>query len=159
MKANISDNKIEKLSGSSGVFAGYSLILFGIIGTFYSLTGLILVVAGLFMAFTYDGTKIDFNSRRIKSYVCLFGLFKIGKWNSIDDFTKFRIYKSNRTYTSYSRANIPLNIKKCDIRLLLTNDTESLKITINRFDSFETARKEMSALIRDLQIKKLEEWI
>ena len=159
MTTAVSDYKIDKPLGPPGVFAGYSLIVFGIIGAFYSLVGLIVVVPGCFLAFTFDGTRIDFKSRRIKNYTCLFGLFKIGKWYSVDDFTKFRIYQSKRTYTSYSRANIPLNLKTTDIRLSLLNDDASLKITVNRFNSFESARKEMSELIRNLQINELKEWI
>jgi len=161
MKSVISDHKIDKLLGPSGTFAGFSLVIFGIIGLYFSLTiiGLILIVAGAFMAFTYEGTIIDFNSGKIKSYTNLFGLFKIGKWYSINSFHKFRIYKSNRTYTSYSRANVELNLKNSDIRLVLLNDDGSLKITINKYSSFEEARKEMTELIKDLQMTGLKEWV
>ena len=157
----ITDHKIDKLLGTTGAFAGFSLVIFGILALYLSsiLTGLILVVAGAFMAFTYDGTIIDFTSRRIKSYTCLFGLFKIGKWHSIDSFNKFTIYKSNRTSTSYSRANIPLNIKSSDIRLILINTNSSLKITVNKFSSFVEARNKMTELIRNLQLTELKEWI
>jgi len=155
----ITDNKIDRLLGPSGSFAGYSLMVFGLIGLYISLSGLILVVAGMFMAFTYDGTQIDFSTRRIKNYTCLFGFLKIGKWHSINDFSKFRIYRSNRTYTSYSRSNMQLNMKKSDIRLILLNKDGSLKITVNKFGTFEAARKGMTELIKDLQITELNEWI
>lgn len=157
----ISDHKIDKLSGPSGSFAGFALIIFGSIGLFISvsITSLILIVAGAFMAFTYDGTIIDFTSKRIKSYTCLFGLVKIGKWYNIDTFKKFRIYKSSRTYTSYSRANVELNLKSGDIRLSLLNNNGSVKITVNKFNSFEEARTEMSDLICKLQLTELKEWI
>ena len=155
----ISDHKLDKLLGPAGVFAGYSIIIFGLIGLYFAFTGFILVVMGMFMAFTYDGTSIDSSSRRIKNYTCLFGLFKIGKWHSINEFTKFCILKSNRTYTSYSRVYIPLTLKSSDIRLLLLNNNGSLKITVNKFGSFEAARQEMTELIKDLQITELKEWI
>jgi hypothetical protein len=154
----ITDHKIDKLLGPSGTYAGYSLMFFGVIWTYFNLTGLIFVAAGMFMALTFDGTIIDFNSRRIKNYTCLFGLVKIGKWYSIDNFSKFSIYKSNRSYTAYSRANVPLTLKNTDIRLVILNDNGSLKIIINKYDSFEAARKEMAELIRDLKITKLDEW-
>ncbi len=161
MKNVISDHKIDKLLGPSGTFAGYSLLIFGIIGLYlsYTITGLILIVGGLFMAFTYEGTIIDYTIKKIKSYSCLFGLFKIGKWHSINSFNKFRIYKSNRTYTSYSRANVQLNLKDSDIRLVLLNEDGSLKITINKYGSFEEARNEMAELIKDLQMTGLKEWV
>jgi hypothetical protein len=154
----VTDNKIDKLFGPSGITAGYSILIFGVIGTYFNLTGLILVVAGMFMAFTFVGTIIAFNSRRIKSYTSLFGLLKIGKWHSVNDFNKFSIYKSNRSYTTYSRANVPLTVKKSDIRLALLNNSGSLKITINKYTSFEEARKEMAELVRDFQITQLDEW-
>jgi hypothetical protein len=153
------DNKIDKLLGSSGTFTGYSLMIFGAIGTYFNLTGLILVVLGMFMAFTFDGTIIDYNTRRLKSYTCFFGLIKVGKWHCISNFNKFRIYKASRSYTTYSRANIPLTVKNSDIRLALLNNSGSLKITIKKYNSFEAARKEMSEIIRDLQITCLAEWI
>jgi hypothetical protein len=155
----LTDNKIDNLLGSSGTFTGYFLMIFGAIATYFDLTGLILVVVGMFMAFTFDGTIIDYNSRRIKSYTSFFGLLKVGKWYSINDFKKFSIHKSNRSYTTYSRANVPLTIKNSDIRLVLLNNTGSLKITIKKYSSFDAARKEMSELIRDLQITGLAEWI
>lgn len=154
----IADHKIDKFLGTSGTFAGYSLMIFGIIWTYSNPAGLIFVVTGMFMALTFDGTKIDYDSRRIKSYTCFFGLFKIGKWNSVNSFKKFSIYKSNRSYTTYSRANVPLTIKNADIRLALLNNDGSLKIIINKYSSFEEARIEMSELIRDLKITELEEW-
>jgi len=152
----VTDNKIDKLMGPSGTAAGYSLLVFGVIAVYFNLTGLILVVAGMFMAFTFVGTIIDFDSGRIKSYTCLFGLFKIGKWHSINNFKKFSIYKSSRSYTSYSRANVPLTVKNSDIRLVFLDNKGSLKITINKYNSFEAARKEMAKLITDLKITELE---
>lgn len=153
----ITDYKIDKLLGPSGSFAGYSLMIFGVIGTCYNLTGLILVVAGMLMAFTFDGAIIDYETRRIKNYTCLFGLFKVGKWHSVNNFNKFSIYKSNRSYTTYSRANVPLTLKTSDIRLVLLNEKGSLKVTINKYNSFEAARQEMAELIRVLKITEMED--
>ena len=78
MNIHITDHRIEKPLGPSGVFAGYALIVFGIIGSFYSMVALVVVLPGCFLAFTYDGAGIDFKSRRIRNYTCLFGLFRIG---------------------------------------------------------------------------------
>ncbi len=152
------NNKIDNFFGPSGTFAGYAFLISGAIWTYFNPAGLFFLAAGIFVAFTFDGTIIDINSRRIKSYTCLFGLFKAGKWYSIDRFNKFIIYKSKRSYTTYSRANIPLTIKNIDVRLAFLNDDGSLKITINKFNSFETARKEMTKLITELGINELKEW-
>jgi hypothetical protein len=113
----------------------------------------------VFMAFTYDGTQIDFYLRRIRNYSCLFGLFRIGKWYDINTFKKFHIVRSKRIYTTYSKANVPLTQQTSDIRLQLLNENGSLRVTVNKFRSFEAARREMSELIRDLEINSLKEWI
>jgi hypothetical protein len=53
MKNVISDHKIDKLLGPSGTYAGFSLVIFGIIGLYFSLTitGLILIVVGMFAVY------------------------------------------------------------------------------------------------------------
>jgi hypothetical protein len=146
--------------GPTGVYSGYFLMLAGIAAAyFFSLPYLLLALAGMFMAFTFDGTQIDFDLRRIRNYSCLFGLFRIGKWYDINTFKKFHIVRSKRIYTTYSKANVPLTQQTSDIRLQLLNDNGSLRVTVNKFRSFEAARREMSELIRDLEINSLKEWI
>jgi hypothetical protein len=156
----ITDNRIDRLIGPTGIYAGYFLMLAGLAAAyFFSIAYLLLALAGTFIAFTYDGTQIDFGLRKIRGYSCLFGLIKVGKWYDIDSFSKFHIIRSKRTHTTYSRANVPLTQKESDIRLLLLNENGSVKITVNKFRSFEEARKEMTDLIKNLQITKLKEWI
>lgn len=152
------DNRIEMFLGPSAVFAGYVFLLIGAVYSFENLAGMILVIAGLFMGFSYNGTIIDFKKGLIKSYTAIFGLIKLGTWYPANNFDRFRIYRSNRSYTSYSRGNIPLTLKKTDIRLDLLKSDGSLKVTLNRYDSFEEARTEMSELIKALGITKLLEW-
>jgi len=155
MKTN---NKTGMLFVPTAVYAGYSFIAFGIICVYFNLTAILLIIAGMFMALTYEGTVIDFESRRIKGYTCLFGLIKTGKWHNVDLFTRFIIYRSRRSFTTYSRGNVPLTLNSSDIRLALLNENAKLKIIINKYDSFEAARNEMSGLIRDLKMTNMEEW-
>jgi hypothetical protein len=154
----VADHKIDKVLGSTGSFMGITMMVFGAIGTYFNPAALILVAAGMFMAFTYDGTMIDFSSRRIKGYTCFFGLIRLGKWHPADSFDKFRIYKSRRSSTYYSRAGLPLDMSSSDIRLVFMDNGGSLKVTINKFSSFEEARMEMTSLINDLHLAKLESW-
>lgn len=152
------DNRIDMFLGPSAVFAGYVLLLIGAIYSFENLAGLILVIAGMFMGISYNGTIIDFDKGLIKSYTAIFGIIKLGTWYPVNCFNRFRIYRSNRSFTTYSRGNIPLTLKSSDIRLDLMNKSGSVKITVNRFDSFESARNVMSELIKDLHMTSLEEW-
>jgi hypothetical protein len=160
MKQKMIDHKIGKLLGSTGTASGYFLMIFGIIGTYlYNWTGSILIIAGMFMAFTYEGTKIDLEFKKIRNYTSLFGLIYLGKWYPVSHFKRFSIYKSKRSYTTYSRANVPLTLKNSDIRLVLLDETGSLKITINKYNSFDEARKEMDELIKKLDLTELREWV
>jgi len=155
----IQNHRLDKLTGPAGVFAGYCIMAAGIVTAYFHPSALIIAMAGMFMAFTHDGTIIDKTTGRIKNYTCLFGLFRIGKWHNANEFTRFCIRKSNRIYTAYSRASLPLTLQERDIRLILSNNDGSLKVTVNKFISFEKARKEMSDLIRDLKMNDLKEWV
>jgi len=50
-------------------------------------------------------------------------------------------------------------LKDSDIRLILLDETGSFKITINRYNSFDEARKEMNELIKKLDLTELREWV
>jgi hypothetical protein len=54
---------------------------------------------------------------------------------------------------------VPLTQQTTDIKLQLLNENGSLRVTVNKFRSFEAARREMSELIQKLKIIKLNEWI
>jgi hypothetical protein len=75
----------------------------------------------------------------------LFGIFKTGKWISINEFTKFSIVKATKRYTTYSRANVRFDRTFSDIELLLVNGN-GRKIVINKFNNYEDAQKEMEEL-------------
>ena len=98
------------------------------------------------MAFTFNGTLIDTEKKRVKAYTSLFGLIKTGKWVNSDQFTGFRIVKATKNYTSYSRANVRFDMAISDIELLLTNKNGKKKLILKRFTDFEDARKEMENL-------------
>jgi hypothetical protein len=160
MKHSVINHRIGNLLGSTGSAAGYFLMIFGIIATFlYNWTGSVLIIMGMFMAFTYEGTEIDLQLKRIKNYTSLFGLIKTGHWYPLGHFKRFSIYKSKRSYTTYSRANVPLTLKNSDIRLLLLDETGSLKVTVNKYNSFEAAKKEKDELIKKLDLTELKEWV
>ena len=160
MPRNIINNKTDRLFGQTGTFTGYSMVVFGLIALYYKLypTFIALLIAGSFIAFTYTGTKIDLKNRKIKSYTCLFGFIILGKWISVNEFTRFTIYKSKRSYTTYSRANVPLTLKEQDIRLALVNSDGTQKIIINKYNSFEAARDAMTSLASELGVPNYCNW-
>ena len=140
------NNNHGKFFGPSQVYMGYTLIVLGLTCSIYSLTTLLLVIPGAFVAFTFTGTIIDFENKKVRPYTNLFGIFRTGKWIAVSRFSGFKIMKSNRRYTSYSRGNVQLDMNISDISLLLINKNGTEKVILKRYKRFEEARADMDEL-------------
>jgi hypothetical protein len=129
---------------------GYVFIAVGIFCAIYSPYILFFLIPGGFMAFTSTGTMIDTENKKVRPYTSLFGFIRTGKWTEVSGFSGFKIIKSNRRYTSYSRANVQLDMNISDISLILVNKNGTRKVVLNRYNNFEDARKDMDELKRSL---------
>ena len=145
--------KIEKLFGPSFSFAGYVFIAVGIITLRYSLSSIALVITGAFISFTTTGTLIDTDKRRVKSYTMLFGIIRAGRWIEIDNSYVFKISKSRRRYTTYSRANLANNLYISDVKLEMAAPETGKKVLVNRYKNYEEASREMNVLSDILNLK------
>jgi hypothetical protein len=125
---------------------GYVFIAVAIFCAIYSPYILLFLIPGAFMAFTSTGSLIDIENKKVRPYTSLFGFIRTGKWIEVSGFSGFKIMKSNRRYTSYSRANVQLDMNISDISLLLVNKSGSRKVVLNRYKNFEDARKDMDEL-------------
>jgi hypothetical protein len=140
------NNNLGKFFSPSAAYTGYFMIAGGLVALTYSLISLILVIPGMFMAFTYHGTIIDVENRRIKPYTALFGFIRTGKWIDTEKFSRFSIRKTTKKYTTYSRGSVRFDMSLSDIELLLMNKNGTKKVVLNRFRNFEDARKNMDEL-------------
>ncbi len=140
------NNNHGKFFGPSSSYSGYAFIAVGIFAAFYSPLALTLLIPGFFLAFTSYGTIIDFENKRVKSYTLLFGIIRTGKWTEVSQFTRFSIEKVTGRFSTYSRANVKLDMGVTDIRLVLVNHNKTKKITINKYANFEEAQKDMKEL-------------
>ncbi len=125
---------------------GYVFIAVGIFFCLYSPYILFFIIPGTFMAFTSTGTMIDIENKKVRPYTSLFGFIRTGKWIEVSGYSGFKIVKSNRRYTSYSRGDVQLDMNISDIKLLLVNKNSTGKVVLNRYKSFEDARKDMDEL-------------
>ena len=125
---------------------GYVFIAVGIFFCLYSPYILFFIIPGAFITFTYTGTIIDPDNKKVRPYTSLFGLIRTGKWIEVSSFSGFKIMKSNRRYTSYSRANVQLDMNISDIKLVLVNKNGTRKVILNRYKNFEDARKDREEL-------------
>jgi hypothetical protein len=103
--------KFEKSFGPVASFSGILIFLAGLAAVFYSLTGIVLIFLGAFIGFTYSGTSIDYENRRVMFSNNLFGIINTGKLISINDQMKIGISSAKKVYRTYSRSNRTLDIK------------------------------------------------
>jgi|WetSurMetagenome_2_1015567.scaffolds.fasta_scaffold01423_2 hypothetical protein len=146
----VRNNNLGKFFGPAQSYMGYVFIACGIFAATYSLTSLLLFIPGFFMAFTYTGTLIDIENKRVKPYTSLFGIFRTGKWINVTEFTRFSIKNITRKYTSYSRSNVRFDMNFSDIILQLMNKDGTIKVVLNKYEKFEEAQKEMAELTDSL---------
>lgn len=153
----ITENKLDKSFGSTGTAAGVFLFIIGIITTYTSLFGLILVLLGAFMGFSSTSSLIDFDKRRIKFSNNLFGILKIGKWIQINSPMNLAIKDSAITWQTYSRGNRMLEIINKDFRIILLDSDNQEIMQIKKTNSLDLAKAELEILCNKLGLNPHEE--
>jgi hypothetical protein len=148
-------NKLDKSFGPSGSSAGLFLFITGVVTTFFSFFGLILVVLGAFLGFTYTSAIIDYSSRRIKFSEHLFGLVPKGKWIKIEKSMKIGIKESNMIWRTFSRSNRSLDTDVKDFRLILLDAEDQEIMPIMKLNSLDSAIAEQKILCDKLEISEL----
>lgn len=149
MKTNY---KLDKSFGPAGTSAGIFLFFTGLIITYFSLTGLILVVIGAFVGFTHTSTLIDFNKRRLKFSNNLFGIIRIGEWIYIHTDMKIGIKKTNKAWRAYSRSNRTLDITKNDYRIMLFDKNGKEMMPVKKFSSLDDAKSDLDKISKQLKV-------
>jgi len=135
-----------KFFSTSQITVGYVFIVCGIIFSFYRLSALFFLIPGLFMAFTYSGSILDTENKKVKSFTCIGGIITTGKWVPVNTFTHFIIQRATRKYSTYSRGSVRFDMNVSDIKLLMASHDNSRKILIARYSNFEMAQKEKEDL-------------
>jgi hypothetical protein len=139
-------NKLDKTFGPFGTSTGFFMFLGGIITTYYSFIGLFIIVIGAFAAFTSTSTCIDTANKKIKFSNNLFGMVPVGKWIDIKPDMKIGLKKSHKGYLAYIRGTQPMGIHFNDIRIFLFESDNTLIMPVKKFDSYESAKKELNNL-------------
>ena len=143
-------NKLDKSFGPSGAFAGYTILIIGIVTTYTNWGGLLLVVVGALMGFSSTSTVIDTDKKRIMFSNNLFGIIQTGKWMDIDDTMKVGIKESNVTWTTFSRSNRSIDTMNKDFRIVLCDSDEKEIMEISKSDSFNSATSQLETISRQL---------
>ena len=139
-------NRLDKSFGPAGSSAGVFLFVAGLVATYFSLIGLVLVVLGAFVGFSGTSTLLDTDKKRIRFSNDLFGIIPTGKWIEINPEMKIGLKKSNRINRAYSRSNRTLDVPTKDFRLVLLGPNNKEIIPIMKTRSHDSAKIELEKL-------------
>ena len=132
-------NKLDNAFGPVGSTAGIFIFGAGIVASFYSPGGLLLVVAGAFVGFTSTSALIDTDRKRVKLRSNYFGIIKTGKWIDIEPGMKIGIKKMHKSWRAYSRGNRRLDVPEKNYRIFLFDKNNKKIMSLMKTDSFHDA--------------------
>jgi hypothetical protein len=139
-------NKLDKIFGPIGSIAGIVILLFGLFSVYYSLTGLITVFVGAFLAFTTTSAKIDVSNKRVKFSSDILGFISVGHWTEIKPEMKLGIVNSNKVHHVNSQSNRGTDVSEKDFRIMLYTAGNKEFMPLKKFYSQEIAKKELPEL-------------
>lgn len=132
-------NKLGKSFGQGGSSTGIFLFIGGVIMTYFSLIGLILVFLGSFIGFTFNCAIIDTSKMRCRAVTNLFGIIKVGKWKDIKHGMKLVLKKSNKGFGTHTRGHSrDFYIK--DIRIILLDENNTEIMELEKFSTIDLAK-------------------
>lgn len=139
--------KLGKIFGPSMVFAGYILMVFGLLTIYFTLTSIGLAILGAFLAFTTSGTIVDTDKKQYKIYLKFIGFITVGKEKSFSKDDKIEVKKFKGRHVTYSRSNRQSAVEVGDYRIYLIKAESKKKILLARFDNEDEAIEESKNLI------------
>ncbi len=145
MKIN---NKISPFLTGPYIYFGVLFIVGGVLGLVNKQWGFssfnILVAAYLFA--TFSGVEIDTQTREFRAYNKHFGLFKTGRWRSIDNYVGLTLIPMKNVIKMYSRSNRVNTSEKQEYRVYLVNKAKKPAIEIKKCKSPETGQNSLDEL-------------
>jgi hypothetical protein len=148
-------NKLDRTFGPFGSSTGFFMILGGVITTYFSIFGIIIVIVGAFAAFTSTSTIIDTDNKKIKHSDNLFGIVPVGKWIDIKPDMRLGLDKFHRGFVGYFRGTQPVDIHYNDIRIMLYDSKNKKILPVKKFDSYKKSTNELENLAKLLGLQTI----
>ena len=139
------DNKIQQTFNGPLIFIGITFILTAItlvLSRLWYLGALSFIVA-CFLLFTFSGIEIDTERRMIKPYYMLFGLFKKGKWQSLEKYIGLTLVPMRKVYSVFSRSNQRNTSEVDDYRVYLVNRSKKPALPLKSCKTRDAAQNSM----------------
>lgn len=141
--------RLDKSFGPAGGVVGIFLMMVGVFTIHLSVSGLVLILLGSFMAFSASGCAIDTEHFRIKFYNNLWGIWKVGKWEYVHRKKQLRLAHARMAYRVYSMSNRSVDVSDPDWRIYMHDGNSRQGQAICKFKKREEAEEEL-AKISDL---------
>ena len=148
------NNTLDKSFGPIGTISGVTMFAVGIILSFFSLSGIFLIVIGSFVGFSSTSTVIDYDKRRVRFNNNLFGIIKIGKWLDIEPSMKIGLRQSRRTWRAHSRGSRSVDITDKDYRIILFDSNCKQIMHLMKSASTDSAKAELELLSSQFGLKE-----
>lgn len=142
-------NIIGRPVSQSGVIVGYTLCVAGpvllVVQNF--IIGPVLLLMGLFMAGTTEGTQLDVEGKRVRSFLAVLGIKK-GTWESLDQYPFLSVLRKNKGQTqgipNTTAADVTFHFVQYEICLLSESHRKRLLVKIH--DKKEAAQADAATL-------------
>jgi hypothetical protein len=105
--------------------------------------GILSFVIASFLLFTFSGIEIDTVNRQIKPYYMFFGLFRNGKWQSLEKYVGLTLVPMRKVYSVFSRSNRRSDSEKDDFRVYLVNKSRKPALPLKSCKTQEAAQDSM----------------
>lgn len=146
-------NRLDKLFGPSGSFAGLIIFVAGLGALYFSFTALFLVLIGAFAGFTTTCAIIDYSGRSVRYTTAIFGFIHTGKWIGVEKTMTLTVRQSGRNYRAYSRSNRVLDISERDFSIVLKDENGMEICPMKRFSTRTEADVSAPEMARKLGIQ------
>jgi len=144
-------NKLGKAFGPYAAFAGILLFIAGMFA-FRSPVGILLLLAGIFLATATDETHIDVARRRIRPATVILGFIPLGTWQSAGDFKGLTLIPVYRRFSVYSLSNKQKISEERDFRIFILDKKNKQLFALKKCREKEEAREAMDRLSLSLQL-------
>ena len=138
----IIDNKIDKTIDGPSIFLGITFLVMGIVLLLTSnwIFGIISSLIAFFLFFSYSGINIDTEKRTIKQYNNIFGIYKSGKWESLENYIGLTMVPMRKIYTVFSRSNRSNVSYEREFRIYLVNKRKKPAIPLKKCKTLDRAQ-------------------
>ncbi|MBN1819901.1 MAG: hypothetical protein JXR31_07690 [Prolixibacteraceae bacterium] len=137
--------KLDKSFGKAFSIQGLILIAFGFIGI-TSIWPVLFIILGTLLFFSYSGVEINTETHKLRFYHKLFGIFKTGKWDSINKYHGLTIVPYKKFSRIFSRSNRSVTIEESDFRIFLVNKNNKPEFPIKKCKSVDDAQDRIDEL-------------